>query len=175
MCQLSGEAHAAAGELEAAQEELGRAVRLWQRAGEGVQAQASRATLETVRQRLEASAAQAAGTLSLVVLHAAPLVQLASGSGGPRLEPVALTLALALTLTLTLTLSLNPNLNPNPNQVAHSKRSGLRAWQGLLQELRGLGVAARVRLDVATLDTLQHALSQVRHRARVRVRVRISP
>ena len=62
MCQLSGEAHAAAGELEAAQEELGRAVRLWQRAGEGVQAQASRATLETVRQRLEASAAQAAGT-----------------------------------------------------------------------------------------------------------------
>ena len=96
-----------------------------------------------------------------MVLHAAPLVQLASGSGGPRLEPVALTLALALTLTLTLTLSLNPNLNPNPNQVAHSKRSGLRAWQGLLQELRGLGVAARVRLDVATLDTLQHALSQV--------------
>ena len=104
MCQLSGEAHAAAGELEAAQEELGRAVRLWQRAGEGVQAQASRATLEKVRQRLEASAAQAAGTLSLVVLHAAPLVQLASGSSGePRLEPVALTLALTLTLTLNLT------------------------------------------------------------------------
>ena len=78
------------------------------------------------------SAAQAAGTLSLVVLHAAPLVQLASGSGGPRLEP-----------------------------VAHSKRSGLRAWQGLLHELRGVGVAARVRLDVATLDTLQHALTQL--------------
>ena len=33
-------------------------MRLWQRAGEGVQAQASRATLEAVRQRLEASAAQ---------------------------------------------------------------------------------------------------------------------
>ena len=45
--------------------------------------------------------------------------------------------------------------------MAHSKRSGLRAWQGLLHELRGLGVAARVRLDVATLDTLQHALAQI--------------
>ena len=64
VCQLNGEAHAAAGELEAAQEELGRAVRLWQRAGQGVQAQASRATLEAVRLTL---------TLPLTLTLALPL------------------------------------------------------------------------------------------------------